>query len=81
VSTARFLVVAVLGGLLAALLLALAVVLEAPVLYGPAMVVILVIFVAREGWLWEGDTRGWLTMVGALAMSILVAFTLQRLWN
>lgn len=77
-SMRRFLVVAATGGLVAASSLALATTLDAPGFYVPALLAILAIFVAREGWLWEGDGRGWLVMIGALIAAIAIVFLLQR---
>lgn len=59
----------------------LATVLEAPVLYAPALLAILGIFAAREAWLWEGDGRGWLMMMGALLGAVALAFVLQRVFG
>ena len=74
----RFLVIALTGGMVAAALLILARTLDAPVLYLPALLAVLGILIARESWLWEGDRRGWILMVGTLAATILVLFFLQR---
>lgn len=77
-STGRFLIVTLAGGMVAGVLLVLATTLDAPILYFPALLAVLGILIAREGWLWEGDRRGWVLMVGTLAATILVLFLLQR---
>jgi len=77
-SMQRFLVVAVAGGLVAAAALALAAALDAPGFYVPALLAIVIIFMARDGWLWEGDGRGWLMMIGTLIAAIALVFLLQR---
>lgn len=40
---------------------------------------IVAVFVAREAWVWRGAGRQWLTMVGALAVIVLVAFVVAHL--
>jgi hypothetical protein len=77
-SLGHFLIVAALGGVVAATLMALATALDAPVLYTPALLAIACMFAAREAWIWEGDSRGWLAMTGALLAAVAVAFLLQR---
>lgn len=77
-SLRRFLLVASISGVVAATLMVLATLLDAPVLYVPALVAIAGIFFAREAWLWEGDGRGWLVMTGALLGAVAIAFALQR---
>jgi hypothetical protein len=77
-SLPRFLLVASIGSLGAATLMVLATVLDAPVLYVPALLAIVGIFAAREAWLWEGDRRGWLVMMGAVLGVVVVAFLFQR---
>jgi hypothetical protein len=77
-SLRRFLLVVSIGSLAAATLMVLATVLDTPVLYAPALLAILGIFVAREAWLWEGDGRGWLVMMGAVFGAVVIAFLLQR---
>lgn len=69
---------ALVGGVVAGTMLALATALDEPILYIPALLAVLGILIAREGWLWEGDWRGWMIMVGALSGAILIAFVLQR---
>lgn len=77
-STIRFLIVALTGGVVAATLLALAAALDAPILYLPALLAVLAILAAREGWLWAGDLRGWMLMLGTLAATTLIAFVSHR---
>lgn len=79
-TTGHFLVVALVAALVAATLLALAAALDAPVLYVPALLAVAVILGAREGWLWAGDRRGWIAMVGTLVATIAAVYLLQRLW-
>ncbi|HYI80331.1 MAG TPA: hypothetical protein VEW67_05690 [Thermoleophilaceae bacterium] len=57
--------------------MALAAALDAPGFYVPALLAIVAIFAAREGWLWQGDGRGWLMMIGTLLASVAIVFVLQ----
>ncbi|HYI99326.1 MAG TPA: hypothetical protein VEX36_06580 [Thermoleophilaceae bacterium] len=77
-SLRRFLLVASIGSLAAATLMVLATVLDVPILYAPALLAILGIFAAREAWLWEGDRRGLLVMMGAILGVVAIAFLVQR---
>lgn len=78
-SLRAFAIVVVGGGLLAATLLALATLLDAPVLYIPALGAIVGILVAREAWKWEGDVRGWVAMFVCLLGVIALVATIQRI--
>jgi hypothetical protein len=80
-SLGRFLVVASIGGVTAAVLMVLATIGDAPVLYAPALLAIACIFAAREAWIWEGDGRGWLVMTGGLLGAVAIAFVLQQAWG
>lgn len=40
---------------------------------------VLVVFAAREMWLWRGQGRLWLMMIGGLAAVIVAAFLAQKL--
>lgn len=77
-STASFLVVVSVAAVVAATCLALAEVLDVPALYAPALLAIVAIFVTREFWTWQNDLRGWVTVAGALAIAIGLAFLVQR---
>jgi hypothetical protein len=77
-SLRRFLLVVSIGCAFAAALMVLATVLDAPVLYVPALFAILAVFAAREAWIWQGDGRGLLAMIGVLIGVGVIAFVLQR---
>lgn len=72
-----FFALAVVRLLLAALCLALAAVFNSGVLAVAGAVFALCVLVAREGWFWRGDLRGWLTVMGALAAAVFVAFAIS----
>jgi hypothetical protein len=57
--------------------LVLAAVLDSALLAVAGALCVLAVGVAREGWLWRGDLRGWLMTMGGLAALILVAYALS----
>lgn len=42
---------------------------------------VLIVFAAKEIWQWRGQGRLWLTMMGAFAGVIVVAFVWQKLFG
>jgi hypothetical protein len=66
---------------LAAACLAGAAVLDSPALGVAGALLVLLVFGAREGWMWRGRGRQWLVMMGGLLAVILVAFVAQKLFG
>lgn len=73
--------VVVVGLAVAAICLALAGRNDSPILYGGALTSIGVVLLARESWLWRGDLRGWLTMMGGIALAVLVSVVLAAVFG
>jgi hypothetical protein len=79
VSGRAFAVVAALGLALAALCLGLAGMLDSTLLAVAGVMFVVAVLVAREGWLWRGDLRGWLTMMGGLVLVVIAAYAVSAL--
>jgi hypothetical protein len=79
VTTRRFLTTTLLALTATAIALALAKVLDAPWLRIVAVVLLLVIFIAREAWHWWGAGREWLAVYATPLGVIALAFIAQRL--
>jgi general stress protein CsbA len=78
-TTRRFVTTVLVAVLLIAAALVLAELLDAPWLRIVAVVLLVVIFIARETWQWWGAGRQWLAVNGALIGVIALAFVTQRL--
>lgn len=74
VSGRAFLVIALVGSLLAGLCLALAATVDSTLLAVAGALFVVAVGVAREGWLWQGDLRGWLRMMAGLALVVVIAY-------
>lgn len=72
-----FTLVAVVGLVLGAMCLALAAVVDSAILAVAGTLFVAVVLIAREGWLWRGNLRGWLTTIGALAALVVAAYVVS----
>lgn len=78
-TTRRFLTTTLLALTATAIALALAELLDSPWLRIVAVVLLVVVFVARETWQWWGAGRQWLAVNGVLIGVIALAFVAERL--
>lgn len=78
-TTFRFAFVAVVSSSVAAVSLALAAALDCWGFYVPALLAIAIVLASREAWLWHGDGRRWLLMVGTLGAALIGIYLLSRL--
>jgi hypothetical protein len=77
VSGRDFAVVAVVGLLLAAACLVLGAAFYSAVLAVAGALFVAAVLVAREGWLWAGDARGWLAAMAALVAVAAAAYAVS----
>ena len=74
-----FAVVAAVGLALTALCLSLGAVLDSTIVTVAGVLLVVTVLVAREGWLWRGNLRGWLTTMAGLVAVVVAAYVVSSL--